>query len=101
MPGLRLAEISGIGPDDRLAMLRIVARYYRGPESGLDEELRFGDRVYLGEDDAGMVRAFLIVNLDHRHAVISGRVHRFTYLGLGCAYGLPMAPVFQRAKADF
>ena len=102
MPGrVRCAEISLIGPDDRQAMLRIVERYYRGPESGLDEELRFGDRVYLGEDDAGTVRAFLIVKLDHRRAVISGQVHRFTYLGLGCAYGVPMAPVFRQAKADF
>jgi hypothetical protein len=94
-------EVSRIGLDDRTAMMRIVERYYRGPESGLEEELRFGDRVYLGEDDEGTVRAFLVVHLDHRRALIAGQVHRFTYLGLGCAYGVPMVPVFRRAKADF
>jgi hypothetical protein len=84
----------------RLEMARIVGRYYRGPESGLEDELRFGDRVYCAHDPAGCIGAFLIVNLDHHRAVLGERVHRFTYLGLGCAHGLPMVPVFRQAKSD-
>jgi hypothetical protein len=81
-------------------MRRIVARYYRGPDAGLDEELRFGNVVYYIEADAGVIGAFLIVNLDHHRAEIAGREHRFTYLGLGCAEGCPMPPVFRQVRDD-
>jgi hypothetical protein len=81
-------------------MERIVARYYREPASGLAEELRFGNVVYVFDDGSGEPGAFLIVNMDHYRAVIGARSHRFTYLGLGCADGSPMRPVFQRVRND-
>jgi hypothetical protein len=88
-------------PADLQARLeRIVASYYREPASGLAEELRFGNLVYLLDDEAGNPGAFLVVNLDHHRAVIAERAHRFTYLGLGCAKGCPMPPVFGQVRDD-
>jgi hypothetical protein len=83
----------------REEMARIAGRYYVDPARGVEEELRFGNQVYASRAD-GVLGAFLIVNLDHHQAVLAGRVHRFTYLGLGCASGAPMSPVFRRAKSD-
>ena len=81
-------------------MADVAARYYVRPETGLDEELPFGDRVYYAESGVAGMSAFLIVRMDYQRAVIEGRLHQFTYLGLGCANGSPMTPVFRRAKAD-
>jgi len=91
---------TGLGGPLRQQMAEVAARYYLRPGEGLDEELRFGDRVYYAGGDDGGVSAFLIVHMDHQRAMIEGRLHQFTYLGLGCANGSPMTPVFQRAKAD-
>lgn len=82
-------------------MGRIASHYYREPEQGVLEELRFGDRVYFFDDATGDAGAFLIVNLDYHAARIHGGAHRFTYLGLGCAKGGPMAALFQAARDDF
>jgi hypothetical protein len=84
----------------REQMARVAARYYVDPAKGVAEELRFGDRVYYTRIDEHSIGSFLIVHLDHLRATIGARPHHFTYLGLGCADGSPMVPVFRRAKSD-
>ena len=91
--------VTGVESGLRAEMAAVAARYYLRPVEGVDEELRCGDRVYLAKSGSA-IGAFLIVDMDHHRASIDGRFHQFTYLGLGCASGVPMAPVFQRVKVD-
>lgn len=87
---------------ERIASLReVVAVYFEEPDSGLSEELRHGNLVYLVEGDHGSISCFLIVDFDHQRTTIDGKIHRFTYLGLGCATASSMAPVFWKVKSDF
>jgi len=82
-------------------MIEVAARYYRHPDLGLAEELRFGNLVYFVDNDVDEIGCFLIVDFDHHSATIDGICYRFTYLGLGCATKAPMIPVFQQVKRDF
>ena len=88
--------------DDRIAEMRgIAAHYYREPVDGLVQELECGNLVYTNRTSDGRVGAFLIVNLDHHAATIGYSAHRFTYLGLGCAAGCPIVPIFEQVKSEF
>ena len=95
-----VVPVSQLDPALRRQMADIAARYYVRPAEGLEEELRFGDRVYFTPQGSPGTGAFLVVHMDHHRAVIEGRLHQFAYFGLGCANGEPMSPLFQRAKAD-
>jgi hypothetical protein len=97
---VQVVAATGLDTPLRQQMAEVAARYYIRPADGLDAELQFGDRVYYARKGEGAIGAFLIVHMDHQRAVIDGRLHQFTYLGLGCADGSPMTPVFRRAKAD-
>src|SRR5215212_385007 len=82
-------------------MLEIAESYYRDAQSGLDEELRWGNVVYFVETAEDTMGCFLIVNFDHHATAMRDQDYRFTYLGLGCAKRCSMIPVFQRVKSDF
>ena len=93
--------IEGLSVTRKTQMLQIVEGYYRDPESGLDDELRYGNLVYFVENTDGSFGCFVIVDFDHHTAMIDNQRYQFTYLGLGCAKRHPMAPVFQQVKSDF
>ena len=98
---VRNIHIDELSANRKQQMVEVAARYYRSPDSGLAEELLFGNLVYFAECDDGSIGCFLIVAFDHHSASIDGICYRFTYLGLGCATNAPILPLFQQVKRDF
>jgi len=84
-----------------MKMRQVAANYYREPDSGLSDELRYGNLLYFVEDDVGAIGCFLIVDFDHHSTTMNDRYYRFTYLGLGCATSSSIVPVFRKVKSDF
>jgi len=82
-------------------MFQIAGGYYRDQESGLNDELQYGNLVYFVDSTDDSLACFVIVDFDHHKTTINNLQYQFTYLGLGCAKGHPMTPVFQQVKSDF
>jgi len=93
--------IAGLSVTRKRQMFQIAGGYYRDPESGLIDELQYGNLVYLVDSTDDSLACFVIVDFDHHKTTINNLPYQFTYLGLGCAKGHPMTPVFQQVKSDF
>ena len=86
--GLQLVRIAphvSHGAISKRQMLQITEGYYRDPESGLKDELRYGNLIYFVESTDGALACFVIVDFDHHKTTINNLQYQFTYLGLGCA----------------
>ena len=102
--GLQLVRIAphvSHGAISKRQMLQITEGYYRDPESGLKDELRYGNLVYFVESTDGALACFVIVDFDHHKTTINNLQYQFTYLGLECAKKHSIIPVLQRIKSDF
>ena len=98
---IQKVSIAGLSVARKRQMLEIAEGYYRDPESGLNDELQYGNLVYYVESTDGALACFVIVDFDHHQATIANQRYQFSYLGLGCAKRHPMVPVFQQVKSDF